>query len=267
MKNLLINFFYGDDIFKSLDLKIYEKSLQKIKNVDKVAFVKDVSEENLKILETKYDYLVHTNIHFYYIFFEFYFYLKDIAKDYDYVMYLDTRDVIIQQDPFEYMRSMPDVKLFFACEGMKVIENDVNYTWNHHYRTSETMPHAFYEDLEVVNGGTIGGRREDMLYVYLLAVTNSNRKTEGVIPDQAVYSIMSYLMRGFDQVKFFHPLTDNFCITGEGVKRHNVPMQMKDGLACNMSGEPYCLFHQWDRTKFADEIRERFLKDNEKLTG
>jgi hypothetical protein len=261
MKNLLMNFFSGDDIFESLDLKIYQKSLEKIKNVDKVAFVRDVSEKNLKYLHANYDFIVNTNIDFYYIYFEFYFFIKDNAKDYEYIMYLDTRDVIIQKDPFEYMKSMPNKKMFFTCEGMKVVENGVNLTWNKNLRDTELLPHTFYEELEVVNGGTIGGKREDLLYAYLLALTNANRKAEGVITDQAIYSYMTVLMKGFEQVEFCHPRTDNYCITGEGVKRHGVEMQMIDGLACNMQGEPYHLFHQWDRTEYAEEIRKNFKEE------
>lgn len=267
MKNLLLNFFSGDDIFKSIDLKIYQKSLEKIKNIDKVAFVKDVSKENLKYIENNYQYVVPTNIHFYYIFFEFYFFLRDLDVDYNYIMYMDTRDVIIQKDPFEYMQSRPDKRMFFACEGMKVIENDVNYTWNHHLRSTEALPHTFYEKLDVVNGGTIGGKKEDLLYVYLLALTNTNRKCDGPITDQAIYSLMSVLMENFKHVEFCHPLKDNYCVTGEAVKRNNIKMQMIDGQACNMQGEPYHLFHQWDRTEFADEIRERFRAENEELAN
>ena len=260
MKNLLLNYFYGDDIFKSLDLKIYQKSLEKITNVDKVAFVNNISEKNREYINANYDYVVDTKIDFYYIYFEFFFFIRDNVDDYEYILYLDTRDVIIQKDPFEYMKSMPNKKLFFACEGMKVIENDVNFYWNQNLRNTEILPHSFYEELDVVNGGTIGGKKEDLLYAYLLAMTNSNRKAEGVIPDQAIYSYMSFLMKGFDQVEFCHPKTDNYCVTGEGIKRNNVKIQMIDGLACNLDGEPYHLFHQWDRTEYADTIREDFKR-------
>lgn len=257
MKNLLMNFFYGDKIFDSLDLEIYQKSLKKVKNIDKVAFVKEVSKENMKYLEANYEYIVPANLHFYYIYFDFFFFLKNLQKEYNYIMYMDTRDVIIQKDPFEYMASKPDKKMFFVCEGMKVVENDINHTWNQMLRSTEVMPHTFYKDLDVVNGGTIGGKKEELLYAYLLAMTNANRKSNGVIPDQAIYSYMSVLMKEFTQVEFCHPLRDNYCVTGEAVKRNNVKMQMIDGIACNLQGEPYYLFHQWDRTEYADEIRKK----------
>lgn len=265
MKNLLMNFFYGDKIFSSLDIEIYQKSLDKVKNIDKVAFVKDISKENMKYLENNYNYIVPVNLQFYYIYFDFFFFLKDLKKEYNYVMYIDTRDVIIQKDPFEYMSKMPDKKMFFACEGMKVTENDINYSWNQLLRSTEVMPHTFYQDLDVVNGGTIGGKREELLYAYLLAMTNANRKSNGIIPDQAIYSYLSVLMKGFNHVEFCHPMRDNYCITGEAVKRNNVKMQMINGLACNMDGEPYHIFHQWDRTEYADEIRNRYKSSEMKF--
>ena len=63
-----MNFFYGDKIFDSLDLEIYQKSLKKVKNIDKVAFVKEVSKENMKYLEANYEYIVPANLHFYYVY-------------------------------------------------------------------------------------------------------------------------------------------------------------------------------------------------------
>mgnify|MGYP000141146693 CR=1 FL=1 len=44
----------------------------------------------------------------------------------------------------------------------------------------------------------------------------------------------------------------------EAIKRDNVNIKFINGLACNENEEPYYLFHQWDRTKYAYFIRESF---------
>jgi hypothetical protein len=66
-------------------------------------------------------------------------------------------------------------------------------------------------------------------------------------------------------IEICKPTTSTFCITGEGVGKHEVPMKIIDGLACNENDEPYFIVHQWDRTLFADQIKNRYLEGlNEK---
>jgi hypothetical protein len=58
-------------------------------------------------------------------------------------------------------------------------------------------------------------------------------------------------------VEYCHPYDSLFCVTGEAVKYKNVDMKFINGQACNLQGEPYYLFHQWDRTIYADQIRNK----------
>jgi len=58
MNNLMVNFLQGNRIIESVDAEIYLKSLSKQKDFKKLICVHDVSEENIKILEKYYDYIV-----------------------------------------------------------------------------------------------------------------------------------------------------------------------------------------------------------------
>jgi hypothetical protein len=97
VKNLLINYISGDKIFENLDLDIYFKSLKKITNADKFVLTNNVSDSNLKKLESIYDEVIFGEAPFYYVYHLFYDILRQYGQDYEYAMYIDTRDVIIQK--------------------------------------------------------------------------------------------------------------------------------------------------------------------------
>lgn len=258
MKNLIMNQLRGDKIFESLDLEIYLKSLSKIKNADKLVLTdKSVSEANIAKLKSIYDIVIFGEVSYYYVYYLFLDIVKQYYKDYDYILYIDTRDVIIQKNPFDYMISKPDIDLFLVCEGMKIEENDINMYWHQLLKSTQIFHHKDSEELPVVNGGTFGGKSKDVLYHLLLAVTNANRKSDGIIPDQAIYTDMNYFMSDLKDVEYCHPYSSEFCATGEAIKRNNVDIKFINGQACNEDNEPYFLFHQWDRTEYADEIRNK----------
>ena len=257
MKNLLINYLSGDKIFESLDLEIYFNSLKKINNADKLVVVNNVSDKNIKLLENKYDKIVFKEAPFYYIYYKVFDVLAEYAQDYEYALYIDTRDVVIQKNPFDYFDSKPEKDLFLVCEGMKSVENECNLYWHQLLSSTQIFPNQDGENNLIINGGTIGGRVSDYMNMLLLAMTNSNRKSSGVITDQSIYTSLYPYLQKMKNVEICHPYTDTFCCTGEAIKRNNVDIKFIDGQACNMQGEPYFLFHQWDRTEYADEIRNK----------
>lgn len=257
MKNLLINYLAGDKLFESIDLEIYFKSLKKINNADKFVITNNVSESNLEKLKKTYDKVIFGEAPFYYIYHLFYDVLKQYGKDYDYAMYIDTRDVIIQKNPFDYMASKPEKDMFLVCEGMKVIENDFNLAWHKILSSTQIFPNKDGENNLITNGGTIGGKVKDFMYILLLAITNANRKAPGMITDQSIYTSLYPYLKDLETVEYCHPYTSTLCATGEGIKYKNVDIKFIDGVACNLQGEPYYLFHQWDRTEYAEQIRNK----------
>ena len=257
MKNLLINYLSGDKFLESFDLEIYFKSLKKIDNVDKIAVVSNLSPQNIDLIKQKYDHVVQNDAPFYYIYYAYYDILSQIGKDYKYAMYMDTRDVVIQKNPFEYMESRPEKDLFLVCEGMKVCENDCNLFWHNALSSTQIFPNRDGHNNLVTNGGTIGGKTKDLTYMMLLAISNFNRKANTSITDQCVLTSLYPYLKNSEHIDYCHPYTSNFCVTGEAVKYKNIDMKFIDGQACNMQGEPYYLFHQWDRTQYAEIIRNK----------
>lgn len=257
MKNLLINYIAGDKIFENLDLDIYFKSLKKITNADKFVLTNNVSDSNLKKLESIYDKVIFREAPFYYVYHLFYNILREYGQDYEYAMYIDTRDVIIQKNPFDYMASKKDKDLFLVCEGMKVSENDFNLGWHNILSSTQIFPNNDGINNLITNGGTIGGKVKDFMYILLLAITNANRKSPGIITDQSIYTSLYPYLKTLKTVDYCHPYTSTLCATGEAIKYKNIDIQFINGEACNMQGEPYYLFHQWDRTEFADQIRNK----------
>jgi len=263
MKNLLINYLSGDKIFETTDLEIYFESLKKINNADKLVVANNISDKNIKILEKKYDKIIFKEAEFYYSYYMYFDVLAEHAQDYEYALYIDTRDVIIQKNPFDYFASKPEKDLFLVCEGMKSVENACNLHWHKLLSSTQIFPNRDGENNLVINGGTIGGRVPDYMNMLLLAMTNSNRKSGGVITDQSIYTSLYPYMKKMKNVELCHPYTDTFCCTGEAIKSDMIDIFYDGQYACNEKGEPYYLFHQWDRTELAGQIRK---KHESKLT-
>ena len=258
MKNLLINYLSGDKIFESLDLEIYFESFKKLNNVDKFIIVNNISPENLKFLEKKYDKIIYNNTPFYYIYYAFYDLLVEYGQDYEYAMYMDTRDVIIQKNPFDYMHMNQDKDLFLVCEGMTVQENEFNHNWHKILSSTQLFPNVDGVNNLITNGGTVGGRVKDFMYLLLLAITNSNRKSNGMITDQCIYTSLYPYLKNLKRVQYCHPYSNLFCATGEAIKWGNIDVRFDGKQVLNLENQPYYLFHQWDRTEYAKAIRDKF---------
>jgi hypothetical protein len=258
MKNLLINYLSGDRIFESLDLEIYFESFKKLKNVDKFAIVNNISPVNMKFLESKYDKIIYNDTPFYYIYYAFYDLLTKYGQEYDYAMYIDTRDVVIQKNPFDYMNAHTEKDLFLVCEGMKVGENSCNNNWHNLLSSTQLFPNPEGHNNLITNGGTIGGKVKDFMYVLLLAITNSNRKASAPVTDQCVYTSLYPYLKDLKHVDYCHPYTSEFCATGEAIKWGNIKVNFDGKQVLNQENQPYYIFHQWDRTEYADAMRNNF---------
>jgi hypothetical protein len=262
MNNLMLNFLQGDRILDSMDADIYLQSLAKQKNFKKLICVHDVSHNNIEKLKKYYDYIVHVEENmnpFNLTYLAYYNWLCENGHEFDYVMQWDMRDVIIQKNPFEFMEAHSDKELFLVCEGMKIKENDCNMMWHEWTLKTLVFNKDTYDDSYVINGGTYGGKVNSFMNYCTLMLTAINRRYTYVIPDQAM---LGFLYRHFKQnpnIMLCNPETDTFCATGEAIKRNNVKINFDGSKALNADNEPYFLFHQWDRTEFAEKIRDKFI--------
>jgi len=258
--NLIINYFWGNKLFENNDLHVYLQSLDNLKDTTKVLFVNKCNSVEIEKISHYYNnvlYFDHDVIHLDEVIFTF---LGQNSNTFENVLICDSRDVILQKNPFEYMENNHK-KLYLTSEGMTIAKSPPNYDWMVGLSKTQRDYNDEVFDNQVVNGGVFGGKIEHVMYLLMVSFTNTNRNSSNPIYNQTIYSFIEYYLKTLNFVEICKPDTSSFCITGEGVGKYGVPMKIVDGLACNESNEPYYIVHQWDRTFFADEVRSRFLKE------
>ena len=257
--NLLINYCWGDKLFDNFDLEIYLQSLDKIPDTNKVLLVNGCNFSDIEKISHHYNMVLQFNRDPIYLDEIIYEFLSSISDNYDYVMICDSRDIIFQKNPFEYMIEN-NKKLYLTSEGMKVNQSPANYSWIFRlYKTQRDYSEIMFEN-EVINGGVLAGRRDYMMMLLLISFTNRNRNSFEDIFNQTIYSSVANYFKQANFIEICTPDSSAYCITGEGVGKHDVPMKIVNGLACNVNNEPYYIVHQWDRTFFAEEVRSRYLE-------
>jgi len=262
MKNVIVNWSYGDKCIESLDGEIFLASLKKLpSNIDKVCFVHDISDYNIEVLKKYFNIIVFSqekNVFGGYL--DIYRWLIERQDEYKYVLQTDLRDVIFQKNPFDYMELNPQYDMFYTLEGMKISENTCNKFWHDSLRHILRSHNYEYDSNMIVNGGIIAGKISHYCNHLLNIFTNTNRANKYLVNDQQLLSYMYQFMKDNPKIRFCHPYKDNFCATGEAIKWGNVIIN-HDGInALDSSNQPYYIYHQWDRTKHADLIRDKFKR-------
>lgn len=260
MRNAIFTYAEGNDFVQSLDSEIFLHNLKKQKSFKKFVFTRGLSDKNLDMLQRYFDDVIVCENPIYNNardrFMAYYLWMMENYQNYDYIMHLDFRDIVIQQDPFLFMQQHPDKEVFVVSEGMKIKDNYWNNMDMRNYHTHVQYHHDDFSDYYVLNGGTIGGKIFPLSQLFLLLWTNSNRKSVSNT-DQATLNYLYPYLKANPKIMVCHPLEDNFCATGEGIKYGNVPVNYDKDLVVNQSGEKYYIFHQWDRTEVADTIRKK----------
>ena len=234
--------------------------MKKHKNFDKIVFTRGLTDKNLNMLTRYFDEVIvcsnaiHNNARD--RFMAYYNWMVERLDKYEYVMHLDFRDIVIQKDPFEFMKSHPNKDVFVVSEGMKIKDNYWNNMDMTYYHTHLQFHKDDFSEYYVINGGTIGGKIFQLSQLFLLLWTNSNRLSKSNT-DQATLNYLYPYLKKNPRVMVCHPYEDNFCATGEGIKYGNVIVTYNGTDVCNRTGDKYFIFHQWDRTEIADSIRKK----------
>jgi hypothetical protein len=105
------------------------------------------------------------------------------------------------------------------------------------------------------------GKIEHFVNHCLMLFSNTNRVAKYIVQDQQVMGYLSQYYAMNPKILITNPNVDNFCATGEAIKRNNVQVKYNDKKVLSSNDEEYYVFHQWDRTPVADKIRKEENSD------
>lgn len=260
MKNVLLTYVQGDNFLDNLDCEIFLHSISKFKTFDKICFVKDISESKINWLKKYFDKVIipthNINVPNCDRFICYYEWLCE-NSDYEYILHLDFRDMILQSDPFDWMKKYPSYDLFLVKEGMKIVESQCNLFWSINLNQILSLHKHEYKNDWVINAGNVGAKFSAFMNLCLLIFTNTNRPDNKVVFEQPIFNWMYSYFSKNPLVKICDPLQDSFCVVGEGIKYDFVPTKFVNNKICNLQNEPYCIVHQWDRLIQAKDIRDK----------
>lgn len=219
-------------------------------------------------------------------FFYIWHYLMNCKEEYNFVIATDTRDVIFQQDPSEWINNFIFTSLkslFASSEGIKFKDEP----WNNNNMLEAFGP--FFQnqmkDNLVYNVGVIAGEydivRDLMLMIFQMSI---NRPIP--IVDQAVYNFMlqqepyktfTNYMTNDDAWAAQLGVTLDAVQSGAGdiglnfgndpskqilyqtMYQDKQPALTDDGVVVNHDGKPFVIVHQYDRThSWKEKITTRY---------
>jgi hypothetical protein len=259
MRNALITFIHGDDYVRLPDLEVTLKSLQKLTGFKKIVLTSGVKEANSAYLAQYFDEVTPVkNPDITHCvsdrFLSYYLWICDNHDKYDNLFHIDCRDVYFQKNPFEWMAQFPEKNIFITTEGFVQSYS----SWNRNEQTTlQSTMRVSYDFMNnwVLNSGTIGGKTAVLSQLFLNIWSNTNRK-DIRITDQAIVNYFYPQFVSDPTVMITDATKDDFCLIGESVNWADVECHWENEMAHDLKGNPYYIFHQWDRTYLKDTIMQ-----------
>lgn len=192
----------------------------------------------------------------------FYNYLCNHGHKYDCVLITDSRDVVFQLDPFEWVNDFKQKKdqldhfVVLVSEGFERQSSGFGCIEHFEFQRDVPMPHLKNDNHKLVcNAGvTIGSTQAMKSYELLMFMTVM--KTIGRCTDQAALNYLLHIVENDRSFQISAPQDDTLCLTGEGVKMGSIEPIIFNGALYNPRNQPYYMIHQWDRL---DGLREDIL--------
>jgi hypothetical protein len=274
MKNLLIG------VFSNYNWKIIEpwviSAKRNIKNADIVLIVLNsdfdtidkITEHEVNVIICNADEekrIVYNTSNFaphIERFVHLYNYLKEVHQNYKYVFTTDVRDVIFQNDPFEWMENnLGDKKVLCTSEALKYVDEP----WGNEnlMQTYGAFVHDKFKDKEIFNVGILGGESEYIKDLCLNLFLNCVNRPIPIV-DQAVFNVTVNTKPYSDIFKFCR-LSDGFAVNAgttndpskiDSFKPKLLEESAKfDGeIVSNSDNVPFVIVHQYDRVPEWNEV-------------
>jgi hypothetical protein len=193
-------------------------------------------------------------------------YINTVGVDYDNVVVTDTRDVIFQRDPDNFLETYCKVRPLIASSESLTVENE---PWNWE-NINQTFGPFFAETLKntlILNVGVIAGRK-DYVKDLMLMIFQMGLNRPIKIVDQAVFNFLinqepykhnTYRTTNGDGWAAQLGATIHAVEAGAGdlgmfgnkekyLKDYIGPQpRIVDGEVINSDGKPFIIVHQWDR--------------------
>lgn len=267
MRDIVMTWASGETFCNSEGFAVYLSSWKEITNphCEKVVLTNDMpASARTKVVEAGGVVIDHTGpIHYllrdrHLAFYEYLASIKEEAR----ILITDCKDVVFHDDPIWYACQMYPVKgIVLVSEGMK----HRNSGWNmiDQYEAQVNV-REFRKDMSaepIINGGVMYGDKTSMMDLLLLLWSNTVRVT-GKCTDQAVLNYLVPFLQKSGKVTIVDPHRDKFCLTGEAVKENFIWPKFEKGrfIPSSAISMPFCMVHQWERTKYKDEVLAHYLK-------
>jgi hypothetical protein len=273
VKSLKKTGFSGDIAIVGTNIKI--ETIEKLRQEGVILSLYGKQNENGDVVSPTNNNVPHVERFFY-----IWNFLNSTREEYENIITTDTRDVLFQSNPSEWLKKNVTSGLIVASsEGIRY----KNEPWSNK-NLLETFGPFFHNKLKdkfIFNVGVIAG---DFEYVKGLMLMIFQMSINRLIPivDQAVYNFILNTAPYVNDT-FFTKCSDSWAInlgtTFESVKcgsgdlglnfKNNIDEYVKlfeedqpiidDGIIKNSKNEEYCIVHQYDRVKkLNDEIQKMY---------
>ena len=271
-----MTFASGHKFFEDPCFWVFVKSFVKnTQDVDLVIITQEMSEEvEEKLFQLGVADVVRTTGKETQFFFRdrhlsYWKYLNLHGHKYQHVLSIDSRDVIFQANPFDWIpiwKSRFDkIKghhdflnhfVILMAEGHKLPQSGFGCIEQFEFERDVPRPYIKEDkDRFVVNGGVAMGSTRAMQDFHFL-VWMTTLKTIGRCTDQATINWLLYYLDQDDAYQISFPFNDHLCLTGEGIKMGAVEPILKEDGVYSKDNNLYYIVHQWDRI---DHLREQIL--------
>lgn len=172
---------------------------------------------------------------------------------YDRVITTDAKDVYFQRSPQEILEI--DSPVILCSEGMNHSQSSWNFTDQQRLQERMTYLRSGFNDWQVLNGGTYAGNPKS------LAKVMGSVWLAGLSAESSDQSALNFVYRHVStEARILDPNHDHYIATGESIAKNLMsrPPKWEQGQLFASDGQPFAVFHQWDRTQYGIEIAAKY---------
>jgi hypothetical protein len=175
-----------------------------------------------------------------------------------YVLTVDARDTIFQSDPFSFAPLRSDARILLSAESALVKEDP----WNLQDQTAfqqairPACRQGKFKNWPVINGGFVAGTSAAMADFGLTRFALDAR--DGEATDQASLTALGNWIRTWPGYRIVGD-GEPWVFHGHWLGQSDRAAALDDGVVVVRStGEPYRVFHQWERTVCFERLLKKF---------